>query len=154
ERVHRVLMMFIQQYGLGRLIGPRPNWSGIYRSDEWLMEHFRNPAAHVPRSIMPVMPFDDTKFYALTHMLDVLAPRIRDAVRQLWENRGFNPAEAYEVHCSQCHGRSLGGNGPVAQWIYPLPKNLHNPDFLRNLTKERAIYSIVHGIKGTPMPPW
>ena len=37
--------MYIQEYGLGRLVGPRPNWSGVYRSDEWLMEHFRNPGS-------------------------------------------------------------------------------------------------------------
>lgn len=154
DRVHRVLMMFIQQYGLGRLIGPRPNWSGIFRTDEWLMEHFRNPTAHVPRSIMPVFPFDDTKFYALTHMLDVLGIKNRNTSREVWEQKGFNPAIAFDRHCAQCHGLSSEGNGIVSEWIYPIPKNLHNPEFLRNLTKERAINSIIHGVKGTPMPPW
>lgn len=154
DRVHRVLMMYIQQYGLGRLIGPHPNWSGIYRSDEWLMEHFRNPSSHVPRSIMPVMPFDDTKFYALTYMLDQLAIRNRQKTRAIWENRGFNPAQAFEMYCSQCHGLNYTGNGPIAEWIYPLPKSLRNSDFIRHLTKERAIYSIKHGVRGTPMPPW
>ncbi len=154
DRVHRVLMMYIQVYGFGRLIGPHLNWSGIYRSDEWLMEHFKNPSSHVPRSIMPTMPFDDTKFYALTHMLDQLGIRNRNAVRQNWDTIGFNPQEAYELHCAQCHGISLKGNGVIAEWIYPIPKNLRNPDFLRNLSKEQAIRSIKHGVKGTPMPPW
>lgn len=154
DRVHRVLMTYVQIYGLGRLIGPRPNWSGIFRSDEWLMEHFRNPSAHVPRSIMPAMPFDDTKFYALTYMLNQLATRNRDVVRQIWQNRGFDPQMAYELHCAQCHGVSLTGNGAVAEWIYPIPKSLRDPVFLRHLTKEMALYSIVHGVKGSPMPPW
>lgn len=154
NRVHRVLMMYIQIYGLGRLIGPHLNWSGIYRTDEWLMEHFHNPSSHVPRSIMPVFPFDDTKFYALTHMLDVLAVHNRNAIRQIWDHRGFDPQEAYEMLCAQCHGIGMVGNGAIAEWIYPIPKNLHNPDFLRNLTKDKAIYSIIHGVKGTPMPPW
>lgn len=154
DRVHRVLMMFVQEYGLGRLIGPRPNWSGVYRSDEWLMEHFHNPSSHVPRSIMPVFPFDDSKFYALTHMLDVLGMRNRDSIRKVWEMKGFNPASAFEIHCSQCHGEYKDGNGPVATWIYPIPKNLNNAEFLKNLTKERVIQSITHGVKGTPMPPW
>jgi mono/diheme cytochrome c family protein len=154
ERVHRVFMMYIQTYGLGRLIGPHLNWSGIYRTDEWLMEHFRNPASHVPRSIMPVFPFDDTKFYSLTHMLDVLAVRNRHALRQIWDQQGFSAAEAYDMLCAQCHGVGMVGNGVIAEWIYPIPKNLHNPEFLRNLTKEKAIYSITHGVKGTPMPPW
>jgi mono/diheme cytochrome c family protein len=154
DRVHRVLMTFIQEYGLGRLIGPRPNWSGVYRSDEWLIEHFRNPTGHVARSIMPAFPFDDTKFYALTYMLDHLAVQNRDELHTAWRHFGFNPEQTYQTLCSQCHGEFMQGNGPVSEWIYPIPKNLRNADFLRNLTKERARESIMHGVKGTPMPPW
>jgi len=153
-RVNRVRMLYIQQYGLGRVIGPRPNWSGIYRSDEWLMEHFHNPAGHVARSIMPIFPFDDTKFYALTYMLDKLAIRNRDDVRAIWTLKGFDPELAVQIFCTQCHGEFLKGNGLVSEWIYPIPKNLHNAEFLRNYTKERVIQSITHGVKGTPMPPW
>jgi mono/diheme cytochrome c family protein len=154
DRVHKVLMTYIQVYGLGRLIGPQPNWSGVYYSDEWLMEHFRNPSSHIPRSIMPVMPFDDTKFYALTNLLDHLGVLNRNAVRKIWDLNGFNPAKAFEMHCVQCHGLLGEGNGPVSEWIYPIPKNLRNGEFLRNLTKEKAIYSITHGVRGTPMAPW
>ncbi|MBA3236794.1 MAG: c-type cytochrome [Parachlamydiaceae bacterium] len=154
QRVDRLMFLFAQEYGLGQLIGPRPNWSGIFRSDEWLMEHFKNPSIHVPRSIMPAFPFDETKFYALTKMLDRLAISNRDADRALWEHQGFNPATAYDIYCAQCHGDFLQGNGPVAPWIYPIPKNLRNGEFLRNLTRERVADSIIHGIKGSPMPPW
>lgn len=154
DRVNRVLMIYIQEYGLGRLICPRPNWSGVFRTDEWLMEHFRNPSSHVPNSIMPAFPFDDSKFYALTNMLNILSIRNRDMEREMWQHNGFSPELAFEIHCAQCHGESRNGQGPVAEWIYPLPKNLRNAEFLRNLTKERAIQSITHGVKGTPMPPW
>lgn len=154
DRVHRILMVYVQEYGLGRLVGPRPNWSGVYRSDEWLMEHFRNPTAHVPRSIMPVFPFDETKFAALTYMLDVLGKHNRDAARAVWEHKGFNPEQAYQLFCAQCHGPYMQGNGPVSVWIYPIPKNLRNSEFMRNLTREHAVQSITHGVKGTPMPPW
>jgi mono/diheme cytochrome c family protein len=153
-RVKRVMQMYIQEYGLGRLICPRPNWSGIFRTDEWLMEHFRNPSAHSPKSLMPVMPFDDSKFYALTYMLDVLGIQNRNEVRDIWKHNGFSPELAFQIHCAQCHGENRVGNGPVSEWIYPIPKNLRNADFLRNLTKEEAIKSITHGIHGTPMPPW
>lgn len=154
ERLNRILMVYIQEYGLGRLICPRPNWAGIYRTDQWLMEHFRNPTSHVPRSIMPVFPFDDTKFYALTYLLDKLGEKNRDQERLVTDHYGFDPALAYQTHCSQCHGEYRLGNGPIAEWIYPLPKNLRNADFLRNLTKEYVIQSITHGVLGTPMPPW
>lgn len=154
DRVKRVLMMYVQEYGLGRLIGPRPNWSGIYRSDEWLMEHFYNPTGHAARSIMPVFPFDESKFLALTYMLDVLGQHNRDAVRAVWDHKGFQPDQAFHMYCSACHGTHLQGNGPIANWIYPIPKNLRNAEFLRNLTRDNAIQSITHGVKGTPMPPW
>jgi mono/diheme cytochrome c family protein len=154
KRVHRVLMVYIQQYGFGHLVGPRPNWSGVYRSDEWLMEHFRNPAGHVPKSIMPIFPFDESKFYALTYMLDILGIRNRDQVHAIWKLKGFDPSEAFQIHCSQCHGSHRQGNGPVAEWIYPIPKNLGDPAFMLNLTRQNAIDSITYGVKGTPMPPW
>ena len=152
--VRSVMKVYVQEYGLGRLVGPRLNWSGIYRDDEWLIAHFRNPAAHSPKSIMPVLPFDDTKFYALTNLLNVLGQQNRDELRQVWERRGFNPELAYEIQCANCHGDYLHGNGPTAEWIYPIPKDLRNTTFLRNLTKERAIDSIMHGVKGGPMPAW
>ena len=154
EAVRKVLMGYIQEYGLGRLIGPRPNWSGIYRTDEWLIGHFKKPSRHIARSIMPVFPFDDSKFYALTYMLDVLAKKNLKELRAVWEKEGFNPASAYQTLCSQCHGEYLHGNGPVSEWIYPIPKNLRNADFLRNYTRDNVIFSVRHGIKGTPMPPW
>jgi mono/diheme cytochrome c family protein len=154
DRVWRVLMMYVQQYGYGRVVGPRPNWSGIYRSDEWLMEHFHKPSSTVARSIMPVFPFNDTKFYALTFMLNEMAVRNRDANRKVWAERGFNPETAYNLYCAQCHGDQRVGNGPVAEWIYPVPKNLRNADFMRNLTPGRVRSSIMHGVAGGPMPPW
>ena len=133
--IKRVLMIYIQEYGLGRLICPRPNWSGVYRSDQWLMEHFRNPSSHVPHSIMPVFPFDDTKFYALTYMLGMLGEKNVLADRAVIEHYGFDPSDAFQKHCAQCHGEYRLGNGPVSEWIYPIPKNLRRADFLRNLTK-------------------
>jgi len=149
-----VLKMYIQEYGFGRLIAPRPNWSGVSRSDTWLMEHFKNPSALVPRSIMPVFPFPEEKFYALTHMLNEVGSKNRDAFRARWEKKGFSPENAFQTLCSQCHGVQMQGNGPVSEWIYPIPKNLRNPSFLRNLSKPQAQNSIIHGVKGTPMPPW
>src|SRR5690606_4221198 len=91
---------------------------------------------------------------ALTYMLDVIGHKNRDALHSQWALTGFNPAKAYDLLCSQCHGPYRQGNGPVAEWIYPVPKNLRNPEFMRNLTPQRAKESIHFGIKGTPMPPW
>lgn len=155
DRVQRVMMMYIQEYGLGRLIGPRLNWSGIYRSDAWLMQHFYDPAGMVPRSLMPSFRFDDTKFAALTYMLGELGRKNLAENRLHWENEGFQPQAAYALYCSQCHGPSeRRDEAPLLQWIYPIPKSLRNNTFLNNLTRPRMIESILHGVKGTPMPPW
>lgn len=154
EKVQKVFKMFIQTYGLGRVICPKLNWAGAYRSDQWLMEHFKSPASHVPRSIMPAFPFDDTKFKALTYMLDTIAQKNGEKERAVYVNQGFDPEAVFHSHCSDCHGEFLQGNGPVSEWIYPVPKNLKNAEFLRNLGKERVFESIMHGIDGTPMPPW
>lgn len=154
DRVRRLMAAFVQEYGFGREIGPRLHWSGIYRDQQWLIEHFRNPSAHTAKSLMPVFPYDDSKYYALTNMLQVLAKQNRDDTRQIWKEMGFNPEVAYEMHCSSCHGQFLHGDGPISTWIYPIPKNLRNNTFLKNLTKERLIESLAHGVGGTPMPPW
>ncbi|MDR3625100.1 MAG: c-type cytochrome [Chlamydiales bacterium] len=154
NRVHNVLIMYIQTYGFGRDVAPALNWSGVYRDNEWLLGHFLNPADYVPRSFMPVMPFDESKFYSLMNMLHILGKKNRDIAREVWEVEGFDPAQAYEIYCSQCHGSSRRGNGPVSEMLYTIPKNLRNTTFLLNLTKERALYSIIHGVKGTPMAPW
>ncbi|SCA63033.1 Uncharacterized protein SCG7109_AH_00120 [Chlamydiales bacterium SCGC AG-110-M15] len=154
DRVRRVMMMYIQEYGLGRDVAPRLHWSATYRDEEWLMGHFKKPMSYIAKSIMPPMPFDESKFYALTYMLQDLAEKNRVHTREVWNQRGFDPEQAFEWHCAQCHGEEAHGNGSVAQWIYPVPKNLRDPTFMRNLTRERAVFSIKHGVSGTPMPPW
>ena len=152
--VQKVLQIYIQQYGLGRDIAPRLNWSGVYRDNAWLYGHFKKPEAYIPRSIMPIMPFDDSKFYGLIYMLHELGAKNRDRIQEIWDTQGFSPELAYTLYCSSCHGTSRHGNGPVAQWIYPIPKNLRDSTFMHNLTKEKAIESLIHGVPGTPMPPW
>ena len=155
DLVNKVMMVYVQEFGLGRDIAPRLNWSGVYRDKEWLIGHFRAPGSYTAKSLMPVLPFDSSKFYQLTHLLQELGKQNRDEVKMVRAERGFDPEQAYSEHCSSCHGEfQQGREAPIAQWIYPIPKNLRNATFLRNLTKERAIESIVHGVRGTPMPPW
>ncbi|MCB1212746.1 MAG: c-type cytochrome, partial [Chlamydiia bacterium] len=134
RRVNAVLKIYVREYGLGRLVGPRPNWSGVYRDDAWLYHHFLNPGALVAKSIMPVLPFDKTKFHTLTWMLDVIGRRNTENLRKRWESEGFSPSAAYDLHCAQCHGYGMRlSMAPVAEWIYPVPKNLLSPDYLLQL---------------------
>lgn len=152
--VRNVLMVYIQEYGFGREVAPKLSYSGIYRSTEWLMGHFKNPATYTARSYMPTFPFDETKFYALTLMLQKLGKLNQNTLGETWKDQGFNPSAVYQELCASCHGDNLNGNGPISELLYPIPKNLRDPTFLRNLTKKRALESINSGVKGTPMPPW
>jgi len=154
ERLNRVLMIYIQEYGFGRDIAPRLNFSGVARDTAWLMGHFKNPAQFSPKSIMPAFAFDESKFYALTYMLQTLGQRNLERLQKNWQSRGFSPREAYQTLCASCHGEQKQGNGVIADWIYPIPKNLSNPEFLCQLTKEEAEESIEGGVSGTPMAPW
>lgn len=53
-------------------------------------------------------------------------------------------------NCSQCHGTSGQGDGPVAGSLAPRPANFRlkqgNPDYLNAVLRD--------GIPGTAMPPW
>lgn len=154
RRLNKVKMMYVKEYGLGREIGPNLHYSGIHRTKEWLMGHFTNPQGYVTNSIMPLMPFDETKFATLTHLLEVLAQESSKELHRRWASDGFNPKKAFELHCASCHGSSKKGDGVVAEMLYPIPKDLTSATFLRGLSKQRAVDSILHGVKGTPMAPW
>lgn len=154
--VSYVLLAHINEYGLGRDIGPRLHTSGVYRSEAWLMQHFRAPTSTSPKSIMPPMPFDDSKFVSLTKALQHFGASNTKTQREERSLSDFKPEVAYDNYCASCHGKDRMGMGPVAQakMLYPLPKDLTNSLFLQGLGKEQAIHSITNGVVGTPMPPW
>ncbi len=154
ERIDRIMLTYIQEYGFGRDIAPNLSYSGIYRSTEWLMGHFKNPSQYTIRSFMPAFPFDETKFYSLTYMLETLGLQNQKRLQSEFIQDGFQPELAYQELCQTCHGAHQGGNGPVSEMLYPIPKKLNDPTFLVHLTKEKAFESVLHGVSGTPMPPW
>ena len=53
-------------YGKGGVAGPELSWEGSRHSQEWLVEHYKNPQAFVPGSIMPIFPFSDSQRAALS----------------------------------------------------------------------------------------
>ncbi|MCW3061517.1 MAG: hypothetical protein JWQ02_3338 [Capsulimonas sp.] len=50
----------------GGVAGPELTWEGSRHSTQWLVEHYENPQAFVPSSIMPIFPFSDTQRKALS----------------------------------------------------------------------------------------
>jgi cbb3-type cytochrome oxidase cytochrome c subunit len=52
--------------GQGGVFGPNLSWEGSRHSRQWIDQHYANPQAFVPKSIMPVFPFSDSQRAALT----------------------------------------------------------------------------------------
>lgn len=154
EALDLYLKLYIAEYGLGRQIGPHLHYSGVYRSKEWLYEHFLRPGDYVAKSLMPLMPFDESKFALLTNFLIHLGKENQQKIREKIAKEGFDPQKAYEHFCAHCHGDQRLGNGPIAEWIYPIPKNLRSATFWQGITRNKAIESIVDGVPGSPMAPW
>ncbi len=54
------------KFGKGGVAGPELSWEGTRHSQKWMMEHYKNPQAFVPGSIMPIFPFSDSQRAALS----------------------------------------------------------------------------------------
>ena len=62
------------KFGKGGVFGPELSWEGTRHSQQWLIEHYKNPQAFVPGSIMPIFPFSDTERAALSKFDGSLRP--------------------------------------------------------------------------------
>ena len=54
------------KFGKGGIFGPELSWEGTRHSQKWMVEHYKNPQAFVPGSIMPIFPLSDTQREALS----------------------------------------------------------------------------------------
>ena len=54
------------KYGKGGVAGPELSWEGTRHSQKWMVEHYKNPQAFVPGSIMPIFPFSNSQRAALS----------------------------------------------------------------------------------------
>ncbi len=54
------------RFGQGGVAGPELSWEGTRHSQKWMVEHYKNPQAFVPGSIMPIFPFSDSQRAALS----------------------------------------------------------------------------------------
>jgi len=98
--------------GVGGVIGPELDKVGASRGPEWLMQHFKNPAAVTPGSAMPPIKATDPELDALTlYVLSFTGEELsayyvsmrsipgQPAGRRLFQEKG----------CIGCH--SIGGKG-------------------------------------------
>lgn len=125
-------------------IAPDLSFEGLMRDNAWLMEHFENPRSRMPDSIMPAFRFPKNDFEQLTTYLASLnaAPKVGAA------------AENYKAFCERCHGDKGDGNGPVALYLDPSPRDFTKAGFMTSKPRSRFVQSIEEGVAGTSMPGW
>jgi mono/diheme cytochrome c family protein len=126
-------------------IAPDLSYEGLIRDDKWLGDHFVNPRSRIPDSIMPAFRFPAEDFQKLTAYLESLKtppPPTADA------------KTTFTNLCARCHGEKGDGQGKVAWYIDPSPRDFTKPGFMASKPRTRFVASIEEGVGGTSMPPW
>lgn len=125
-------------------IAPDLSYEGLMKDEKWIIAHFKDPRAIIPDSIMPTFAFTDADFKSMTAYLLSLnkAPAL-----------GSGP-EVYQNLCIRCHGEKGDGQGKIAIYLDPYPRDFTNAGFMNSKTDERLIQSIKNGVGGTSMPAW
>lgn len=72
---------------------------------------------------------------------------------------GLRPSERkgrrlFQQNCAFCHGADGSGKNWIGQFLEPHPRNLRDPGFMRDKTREQIAHSISEGLPGTSMPTW
>lgn len=125
-------------------IAPDLSFAGLMKDEKWIGDHFRNPRAVTPDSIMPAFRFAPRDFDEMTaYLVSLKTPPKLDA-----------PAATYKALCQRCHGEKGNGAGPVATYLDPYPRDLTKSGFFNSKPKERFLKSIKDGVGGTSMPAW
>jgi mono/diheme cytochrome c family protein len=127
----------------------------------WLAEHFRNPAALVPGSKMPILPLGEHEIRLLN--LYLLSLRRSDVPEAYWPKdrilaerfgeREFagDGATLFGSFCAACHGRD--GRGTRYPGMPPFP-SVANPDFLALASDAFLTETVRHGRPGRRMAAW
>jgi mono/diheme cytochrome c family protein len=125
-------------------IAPDLSYEGLIRDNLWLMDHFNNPRSRVPDSIMPSFRFPAADFEHITaYLVSLKTPPAP-----------MPPAETYKALCQRCHGEKGDGEGKVAWYLDPAPRDLTKTAFMNSKPRERFVASIQDGVAGTSMPSW
>jgi sulfur oxidation c-type cytochrome SoxX len=125
-------------------IAPDLSYEGLIRDNTWLMDHFKNPRSRIADSIMPTFRFPAEDFDRITVFLASLKT----------PPPAMAPAETYKALCERCHGVKGDGEGKVALYLDPSPRDFTKTAFMTSKPRDRFIKSIQEGVAGTSMPPW
>ena len=125
-------------------VGPDLAYAATQRDHPWLMAHFKDPKSVVPGSLMPPYPLPEAAFDSLSlYLLSRTPPSVP-----------ASPAEQYQALCARCHGDKGQGDGMIAPYLDPKPRDLTKAAFMKTKSRERLIASLRAGVPGTSMAPW
>jgi len=125
-------------------VGPELAFTAAQRDQAWLMTHFRDPKSLVPGSVMPPYPLPAQTFESLTaYLLSRKLPVVPD-----------HPAARFALLCVRCHGPLGHGDGVIAEYLDPRPRDLTKVAFMRTKPRDRLVESVRKGVPGTSMAPW
>ena len=99
-------------HGTGGIIGPELDKVGATRSPEWLVKHFRDPAAVTPNSAMPPIKVSEADLEALTlYVMSFTGEQLSAYYVSMKTIPGPQAGERLfqEKGCIGCH--SIGGKG-------------------------------------------
>ena len=125
-------------------IAPDLSFEGNLKDEQWIFDHFKNPRSRMPDSIMPAFRFSDGDFRSMTAYL--LSLKAKPAV--------LNGADTFKTYCSRCHGDKGDGNGRIALYLDPSPRDLTKSAFMNSKAQDRFVAAIRDGVAGTSMPAW
>ena len=107
EQLHHLQDAWIGLNGFGRMIGPNLHYTGVQRSKEWLLAHFKAPSAYLAKSLMPAFGYPDSRFECLLTFLQNQAQINKNLFHKIWSGNNHEPEFAYNELCSICHGDQL-----------------------------------------------
>jgi cytochrome c oxidase cbb3-type subunit III len=100
-------------------------------------------------SLAAPAPKVDATTSATPYALHDIKPKIRRLNRS--EQKG---ERLFQNNCAFCHGADGTGKNWIGQFLEPHPRNLRDPDFMANASRQSIAHAIREGLPGTSMPAW
>lgn len=94
-------------------------------------------------------PKIDAMASASPYALHDIPPKIAGLNKQ--ERRG---EKLFQHNCAFCHGADGMGENWIGKFMEPHPRNLQDPDFMGNATRQTIVRAIREGLPNTSMPAW
>ena len=163
--------------------GPDLSYLGRKHSEQWEINHLKDPRVYSPLSIMPSFEFlSDTELADIAAYLFALGDRTaaewmilppteysnetdpiaygettpsdQDQGWQTWNAAELQAGkELYVDRCLTCHGCSGNGLGSYGGTLIVTPANFKQDPF-RNMPDDQWFWHVSEGVQGTVMPAW